>query len=323
MENIYKLIEILEKRETITSSENEFIKSESAKDDSVKAFVENYEKLKSLFHSNTHIDPEILGEYILYKNGEEGSGKYLPVISEKIETHLETCAQCKMEFQQLQEEYLYLNEQLVERINDEGPTRPRQSFTFPRSLTHGYRVAIGTILILLSAYAGMKVTSEISTPDYKKKIIALEEDQNLATRGRTSELFQKSISALSKDKFKDAISYLHEDIEKNKNDKSIFYSYYILGLTHLKNSIHNLLGTFNSFDHGEVNKAIDNLKLSIEKNDSGLYKNLNLDAHYYIGVGYMILDKPDVAKQHLHIVINNHGSFYKEAAEILSSQEKN
>ena len=323
MDIIEKIIEILEKQDAITSSENEFIKNESGKDESVKAFVENYDKLKKLFHSYKHIDPEILGEYIFYENGGEGAAKYIPLISNKIEMHLQTCSQCKAEFDDLQNEYKLLGNHLDERINTKNSNRQKHSLMFLKSFPRSYRVALGAILIVLAAYAGMKVTSEMNTPFYEKNLSYLEDEQNLSTRGRTSELFQKSISALSKDQFENAIKYLNEDIEKNRDDKSIFYSYYILGLTHLKNSVHHFLGTFNSFDPGEIDKAIDNLELSIKKNNSGLYKNLNLDAHYYIAVGYMIEHDANSAKGHLQIVKDGKGRFYKEASEILNSLEKN
>jgi len=323
MDNIEKIIDILEKEDLMTSSESEFIKDEASKNETIKAFVENYGRLKSLFHTNEHIDSEILGEYLLYNNGDEEVSKYIPLISTKIETHLRKCSHCKMEFERLQEEYQHLENHLDKRINATRSVDSKRTLAFPHSFPVNYRVALGAVLILLSAYAGMKVTSEITTPFYKKNVISLEEDQNLSTRGRTSELFQKSISALSKENFKGAINYLNEDIEKNNDDKSIFYSYYILGLTHLKNSVHNFLGTFKSFDPEEINQAITNLELSIEKNNSGLYNNLNYDAHYYIAVGFLIQNNTIAAKEHLNIVKTERGRFYKEATEILNDLEKN
>ena len=323
MDTIEKIIEILERQDSITPSENEFIKNESDKDESVKVFIENYDKLKNLFLTSEHVDPEILGEYIFYKNDEQGAAKYLPLVSKKIEKHLQICSQCKTEFDELQNEFKLLGNHLDGRINTNSDNEQKHSIKFLRSMQQGYRVAIGAILIILAAYAGMKVTSEINTPFYEKDISYLENEQNLSTRGRTSEVFQKGISALSKGEFANAIKYLNEDIEKNSDDKSIFYSYYILGIIHLKNSVHHFLGTFYSFDSKEVSESINNFKLFIKKNNSGLYKNLILNAHYYIAVGYMIERDPDSAIKHLHIVKDEKGRFYKEATEILNSLEKN
>ena len=323
MDNIEKIIEILEKQDAAASSEIDFIRNESSNDEEVKAFVENYGKLKNLFQSSNHIDLELIGEYILYKKGEAETEKYLPLISNKIEAHLAKCDKCKLDFEQLQEEYSALGKHLDERIVDQQPQKSKQVFSFLHSVPSSYRVAIGAVLILLSAYAGMKVTSELTTPFYKKDIVSLEGNQSLSTRGRTSELFQKSISALSKDELKKSIDYLNEDILKNKDDKSIFYSYYILGLVHLKYSVHSILGTFNSFNSDEINMAIDNFQLAIEKNNSGLFQNLNLDAHYYIAVGYLLLDNTNSAKEHLKLVTTGRGKYYKDAAEILNSLEKN
>jgi tetratricopeptide (TPR) repeat protein len=152
-----------------------------------------------------------------------------------------------------------------------------------------YRYAYTTVITLIVLYIGMFTVSSITTPDYKKNFFS---EQN-------------------------------EDIEKHNNESSIFYSNYILGGTYLKAAESNFLGMFISFDEKNVQLAIENLKTSIKKNTSGSYENLNLDANYYIGRAYLLLDDFDSAKKHLKIVVNKKGRFYNEAGTMIEAMEKN
>jgi tetratricopeptide (TPR) repeat protein len=169
----------------------------------------------------------------------------------------------------------------------------------------------------------MFAVSSIITPDYKKDLFSARNEEFYLTRGRTSISFQKGLDALDKGNYSDAINYLNLDIEKHNNESSIFYSNYILGSTYLKAAESDFLGMFISFDDDKVQLAIENLKTSIKKNTSGSYENLNLDANYYIGRAYLLLDDFDSAKKHLEIVVNNKGGFYNEAETIIESMEKN
>jgi tetratricopeptide (TPR) repeat protein len=169
----------------------------------------------------------------------------------------------------------------------------------------------------------MFTVSSITTPDYKKDLFSAQNEDFYLTRGRTSISFQKGLDALDKGNYSDAINYLNLDIEKHTNESSIFYSNYILGSTYLKAAESNFLGMFISFDEKNVQLAIENLKTSIKKNTSGSYENLNLDANYYIGRAYLLLDDFDSAKKHLKIVVNKKGRFYNEAGTMIEAMEKN
>ncbi len=70
MDKIEKIIEILENQD-ISSVEKEYLAEESKKDDEVKDFITLYNKFIESLESSTHLEPEIIGEFILYKNGED------------------------------------------------------------------------------------------------------------------------------------------------------------------------------------------------------------------------------------------------------------
>jgi len=192
-----------------------------------------------------------------------------------------------------------------------------------RLKTSNYKVVFTAFIMLFITYSGMMIVSSVTTPFYKKNIFQPEETNNFITRGRTSVLFQKSLSALNNHNYDTAIKFLKEDITKNPDESSIFYSYYVLGLTYLKSAESNFLGTIQSFDHVRIKNGIDNLHMAIEKNSSGDYDNLKFDANYFIAEGYLAVDKLDSAAVHLHIVVNNKGKFYKDALEIIDAIEKN
>jgi hypothetical protein len=54
-----------------------------------------------------------------------------------------------------------------------------------------------------------------------------------------------------------------------------------------------------------------------------MYENLNLDANYYLGRAYLLLDDFVNAKKHLKIVVNMKGSFYNVATSMIELMERN
>ena len=162
------------------------------------------------------------------------------------------------------------------------------------------------------------IVSNVTKPFYKKNIFQPEEKTNFITRGRTSVLFQKSLSALNNHDYNTAIKFLKEDIVKNSNENSIFYSYYVLGLTYLKSAESNFLGTIQSFDHVKIENEIENLFIANEKNNSGDYDNLKIDVNYYIAKAYLSIDAIEDAKKHLQIVREKSEKYYSDAMEILN-----
>ena len=64
-------------------------------------------------------------------------------------------------------------------------------------------------------------------------------------------------------------------------------------------------------------KGIEHFEKSIELNNSGTFSNLNLDANYFIGKAYLLIDEKAKAKDHLQDVVNSKGSYYKKAEELI------
>lgn len=318
-DKLEKILAILE-NENPSESEKFFL-DENLKDEKIRKFVSAYKLLKKTVSSSHHIDSEILGEYILYKRGEDASHNYMRLIVDKIEQHLKTCEPCHEEYKLLSEELdsisAHLEKSFEENRIEEQPTM----FLFRRS--RGFITAVTAVVVLLVSYFGLRIVSDLSMPQYKQIIVKTSNEGSYVTRGRNSVLFQKGLNALENKNFEQAIEFLKEDISKNKDDISIFYSYYVLGLTYLNTAESDFLGAFKSYDHKKVNKAIQNLDKSIDLNQTGYYDNLILDAHYFIAKAYLMLDKTEPAKIHLREVIKNKGKYYKEAKDFLAALEKN
>ena len=60
--------------------------------------------------------------------------------------------------------------------------------------------------------------------------------------------FNRDLTQLKREDYNDAIKYLSEDITEHQNEKSIFYTYYIIGITYLKSSESDFIGLFKSYD---------------------------------------------------------------------------
>jgi tetratricopeptide (TPR) repeat protein len=137
------------------------------------------------------------------------------------------------------------------------------------------------------------------------------------SRGRSTDNFELSIKALEDKDYQSAIEYLKNDIELNPNDKTIFYSYYILGLTHLEMAEKNLLGLFTTFDKSSSEATILNLGKCVKLNTSGNFNNVNLDAFFFMAKASLMLEDSKTAKDYLEIVVKEKGSKMNEAEQIL------
>ncbi|MFZ1282175.1 MAG: hypothetical protein WAR59_15160, partial [Ignavibacteriaceae bacterium] len=155
-----------------------------------------------------------------------------------------------------------------------------------------------------------------TTPGYKNTKF-IEERESYSTRGRTTELFQRGLDAVENNNYSSAVEYLEKDIKSNPNSESIFYTHFILGFTYVSKAESDFLGLFKSFDRDDVLKGIAHFEKSIELNNSGTFSNLNLDANYFIGKAYLLIDEKAKAKDHLQDVVNSKGSYYKKAEELI------
>ena len=322
MEQYEKIIELIEKV-NLSPEEEKYLNDSIESDKDIKRLIDVYKNLKTGLAESIHIDLDMLTSYILYEKGNVPDDKTVPLIAGKIKLHLDNCLKCREEYETLEADYSDVKEYLKNTLADESKEQHTFMPSFLSQKITSYRYAFTTVITLIVLYVGLFTVSSVTTPDYKKDLFSTQNEDFYLTRGRTSISFQKGLDALDKGDYSDAINYLNLDIEKHNNESSIFYSNYILGSTYLKAAESDFLGMFISFDEDKVQLAIENLKTSIEKNSSGSYENLNLDANYYIGRAYLLLDDIDSAKKHLETVVNNKGKFYKEAETIIESMEKN
>ena len=237
------------------------------------------------------------------------------------------CSVCKEEYDLLSDEYKSVKEHVenhFRRDNDRGKIKNQGYTLLPGLLRQfNFKYAFATISILILIFVGLFTISSSLTPYYEKNIFAQGEDEFYTTRGRTSLLFQQGLNAIEIHDYDKAIKFLNEDILTNKNDKSIFYSYYIMGITYLKAAESDFIGLFKSFDRQDVELAISNLKESIDRNNSGDYENLKLDSYYYIARAYLLIEDYDSARSSLQKVINGKGKFSIDSRNLIEEMEKN
>ena len=322
MEQYEKIIELIEKV-NLSPEEEKYLNDSIESDKDIKRLTEVHMNLKSGLNDSIHFDLDLLTSYILYEKGNVPDDKIVPLIADKIKLHLDNCLKCREEYEILEADYTDVKEYLKNTFDDDNKENHKLIPSFLSQNITKYRFAFTTAITLVFLYVGMFAVSAIITPDYKKNFFTEKNEDFYLTRGRTSISFQKGLDAIDKGNYSDAINYLNLDIEKHNNESSIFYSNYILGNTYLKAAESDFLGMFISFDEDKVQHAIENLKTSIEKNTSGSYENLNLDANYYIGRAYLLLNDTDSAKKHLEIVLNKKGRFYNEAETLIEAMEKN
>jgi len=322
MEQYEKIIELIEKV-NLSPEEEKYLNDSIESDKDIKQLIEVYKNLKTGLADSNHIDLDMLTSYILYEKGNVPDNKIVPLIADKIKLHLDNCLKCREEYEMLEADYSEVKEYLANTFANDSKEQHKLLASFLSQNITKYRYAFTSVITIIILYVGLFTVSSVTTPDYKKDLFSTQNEDFYLTRGRTSISFQKGLDALDKSNYSDAINYLNLDIEKHSTESSIFYSNYILGSTYLKAAESNFLGMFISFDEDKVQLAIENLKTSIEKNTSGSYENLNLDANYYIGRAYLLLDDIDSAEKHLNIVVNKKGRFYNEAETMIESMEKN
>lgn len=324
MEKHFKIFELLEK-EFLTADEQKYLDDIIHSDTDSSRLISVYKNLKTELPNLVHLDTEIIGDYILYENNELPGDPVIPLLAEKIRSHLKNCLVCNEEYQILRDEFRDVGNHLERRF--EKGEKPFDSKSILPSITNkklsSFRYAVATIAVVAVIYFGLFFMSYITTPRYSQNIFSAKDNSLYVTRGRTSVSFQKGLNAADKGNYDEALIYFEEDIKKHSNESSIFYSYFITGLTYLKSAEKDFLGMFPSYDANKINHSIVYLNTSIEKNTTGNYDNLKLDAHYYLGRAYLLLENYDKAKEELDIVISSKGRFYNEAKELITMPEMN
>lgn len=314
MDDSEKILELLEKR-TLSNEEKEYL-ANALNNSELKKIQETYWRLKNYLKHNEHVDEELMAEYILYKNNitEE---KIIVLLANKIEDHLHNCAECRELFRNLNSEYSDVDEFISNSITNKTAEKEYiksykagSSFSLKKFKYVSFSFAAVVIVYLI-----LFIVSSVTTPDYKKSF--LDGHDFYTSRGRASEYFQRGLDAIDNKKYDSAVKYLKEDIAEDNDDKTLFYSYYVLGITYVSKGENNYLGLFKSYNKGDVIKGIECFDKSIQLNTSGNFDNLKLDAHYYLGKAFLLIDDIPSAKENLKIVVDGKGSHYKKAEKLL------
>lgn len=326
MKNFEKILELLQKT-SLTDEENHLLNRFIDSDTELSSFINIYRDLNSKLSVSNHLHTDLLSSYILYESGDAPENKMIPIIKEKIKTHIQECTICKEEYDLLMNEYNDVKEHINNNVKREPKSEilNKQEFSFFTGFLNQskFRYAFAILAIFIVGYVGLFTFSSINTPYYEKNVFAQGEDGLYATRGRTSILFQQGLNSIESGDYEKAIKFLDEDILTNKSDNSIFYSYFIIGITYLKEAESDFIGLFKSFDRQDVELAISYLRESIDRNDSGDYENLKLDSYYYIGRAYLLINDNNSAKSSLQKVINGRGKFSIESQDLIEQMEKN
>ncbi|MDA3859799.1 MAG: hypothetical protein PF445_01095 [Melioribacteraceae bacterium] len=317
-----KILELLSK-ETLTNDENVFLKEKINNDPALTKYEAIYNLIRDM-KNNFHLNSDLISEYVLFNNNlplEDNSIiKFIP----QIENHISKCSKCQEEFELFNEEYNEIDnyvgkkfEQKNETVINSGLNKPAKIFNL---FTTKYIFASAAIIAFFSF--SLFSISELTSSSYKS-ISELSELTNYSTtRGRVSSNFHYGVKALSNENYTEAIALLKTDIKNNSSDETIFYTNYMLGLIYLKKSESDFLGLFHSFNETDIDSSIANFEQSISKNNSGSFSNINDNAYFYIGKGYLIEDNFKEAKKYLQIVVNKKGSYSKQAKELLEIIEQ-
>jgi len=315
MNDFEKIIELLDK-DLITEDEKNLLNRTIGNDPEAKKLSQAYLQLKTSLKRNEHIGEELMGEYVLYKNNLP-SEKVIVLLSKMVEDHIRKCEKCENLFKELNIEYAEVDSFVSQSVSQPVITNKQGDkkgfFLFNNFSAAKYAFASLAAVVVL--YLGLFAVSSFTTPDYKKSF--LDGEDFYTTRGRTSELFQRGLDAIDRKDYDNAIKFLNDDLNNNKSDESIFYTHFILGITYVEKAESDFLGLFNSFNKEDVTKGIENFERSIGLNNSGKFDNLKLDAHYFIGKSYLMIDDKTSARVHLQSVVDGKGSYYKKAEELL------
>lgn len=323
-ENIQKILTILSK-DKLTKEDKSELDLLLSSDTEAKEFYNKYSRLESLVKASSHISAEDFAEYILFRNND--SKHRFPTSKIKfIEEHIRKCPKCSSVFSELSGEYSAVGEFISSPAFD-GFQKPKEIVQSVQALRSSFfqnrlfRYSFVSITAVIALFFSLTIISQLTTPQNIK--LAKTEDNSLfyVTRGRASDEFQKGLLALDEKKFNSAINYFEEDINNNKNDETIFYTHYILGLTYLEVSEKDFLGLFPSFNEYSADKAVDNFKKSIAKNNSGNFPDITSNSYYFLAKADLMLGKTAEAKKNLEMVIKIKGSKIDRAKELLNNLE--
>jgi tetratricopeptide (TPR) repeat protein len=319
METYEKILELLEKKK-LTPEEEKTLASLRKEQDAAE-FIASYLNIKQALNKS-HISIDELADYILYKEENPDPDSNISFRAAAIDAHLKECNICTGQFLELTAEYRQTSEFVGSNLYSDSKT-DSSGFILPflKRFNSTGAYAFASVIAVVIIYLGLFAVSGIVTPDNYMQAAINESSEDYLTRGRNTELFIKSFEALEANEYYEAIKYLKQDIKNNPDDETIFYSYYIMGLTYLELSESKVLGLFPSYDKKTASEGVNNLKSSVELNNSDKFENIKLDAYFYIAKGSLMLDDEKTAKDYLKLVISQKGGKMNEAAGILEELE--
>lgn len=317
MTNQDKILELLQK-EKLSEEEKLLLERFSVEDAEAAKFINAYKKLNNVIRASSHLSYDDIGDYILFKNNFAPENKNVIKIISRIEEHLRNCSKCTEDFKILNEDFNNIETFVGSEFSKAKNIESSAKEIFQKKKSQYSRYVIFTILTIGILYGILFTVSKVTTPiDYELAVVNTS-TEFYSTRGRATGDFLKSLNALEKGNIDEAIYCLKDDIKNHPDDKTIFYSYYILGLTYLHNTDRSFIGLFPHYNVFYAEQAAKSFQNVIRKNNSGNYKNINLDACFYLAKAKIMMGNKKAAKQDLTMVINEKGSKMDEAKYILS-----
>lgn len=313
MSSYEKLIEILEKKK-ISHDEENYINQLCAEDIKAQKIFSVYKNLKTSKKSGFEITDALLADYVLYIHGNEPENKNVVSLIPEIEKQIRTSEQLKKEFEKLNAEYSETDNFITQTFSKQNPVILQQQTFYNR-----FKVPVYSASALALIYVILFTAFNIFSPDYKKNILLYDNSDNSYSRGRVSESFQQSLIYINNNDYKTAAELLNKDIAENHESKTIFYSHYILGLIYLQNSESNILGLMKIYNDDELKKGIEQLEAAVKANRGSQFKNINMNAYFFIANAYLALDNVEEAKSYLELVRSGKGGYMKNAEELLDS----
>jgi tetratricopeptide (TPR) repeat protein len=317
MTNQDKILELLQK-EKLSEEEKLLLERFSVEDAEAAKFINAYKKLNNVIRVSSHLSYDDIGDYILFKNNFAPENKNVIKVISRIEEHLRTCSKCTEDFKILNEDFNNIETFVGTEFSKAKNIESSAKEIFQKKKSRYSRYVIFTILAIGILYGILFTVSKVTTPvDYELASVNTG-TEFYSTRGRATGDFLKSLNALEKGNIDEAINCLKDDIKNHPDDKTIFYSYYILGLTYLHNTDRSFIGLFPHYSVFDAEQAAKSFQNVIRKNNSGNYKNINLDACFYLAKAKIMMGNKKAAKKDLTMVINEKGSKMDEAKYILS-----
>ncbi|GAB4286745.1 MAG: hypothetical protein Kow0098_02340 [Ignavibacteriaceae bacterium] len=318
-----ELLELLS-RDELTPEQKMRLNELAESDQDNAALVQFYHLIKTTVKKSSVPSPDELRDYILIKLNQTPFNKYAYKKQQEIGQIIHSNPEIENEFKLLLSEYSEIEEFVADSLkvkSGQKKTEPAMRKWFLPSFRQPGRYLVTILLVLMISYAALYVYSQITIPG-TYKIAVVEEDANkFNTRGRYSDYFTQSIAELENKNYDEAIKLLKEDIKQYPDDETIFYSYYILGITCLESAEKSYAGLFPHFDESKAEEGLKYLLLSAEKNNTGKYPDLVASAYFFSGKACVMLNMLDKAKEYFGKVIELRGSKMDEAKKIISDLE--